>query len=194
MRGWATTVAVAVTLMSASAGAVDVPASIDAAKASFQKGDIARAARQLEVALIDLQDRLGRALSEDMPPALPGWQADDAETEGLGAAGGGLSVTRAYTKADASLNASIILDSPAVEGATALLNNQAAQPNLRRVKVGNDDAMLRWDSPAKAGEITMVLGGRVVLQIEGDNITSGDILVDMAKGFNVAAIRKLVGL
>jgi len=197
MRGRAKAAVAAAALMlvlAGAAGAVDVTSAIDAAKAAWAKGDIARAAHQLEVALVDLQDRLGRGFSEDMPPPLPGWQAEDSEVEGLGAVGGGLSVTRAYTKAESSLNASIILDSPAVEAATALLANHTTQPNLKRVKVGTEDAVLRWDAPAKAGEITMVLGGRVLLQIEGDNLVNGDVLVDLAKGFNLPAIRKLVGV
>jgi len=174
--------------------AADVPSLIDSAHQFFQKGDIARAAHQLETALADLHDRLGRGLSEDMPPTPAGWQGEDAEIQGLGAVGGGLSVTRAYTKGDASLNASLILDSPAVEAAAALVANPAAQPNFRRVKVGADDALVRWDPAGRTGEITMVVGNRVLLQIEGDNLTNGDTLVDLAKGFNVAGIRKLIGI
>ena len=184
----------AMLLLAGPAVAADVPALIDAGRQYYQAGDIARAAHQLEGALADLQDRLGRGLSQDMPAVPAGWQGEDAETQGLGAVGGGLSVTRAYTKGDASLNASLILDSPAIEPAAALFVNPAVDPTLRRVKVGAEDALLRWDSAGRSGEITLVLGNRVLLQIEGDNLASGDVLVDLAKGFNVAGIRKLIGI
>jgi hypothetical protein len=176
------------------AAAETVGAHMDSARVFYQKGDIARAAHELEAALLDLQGRLGRGLAELMPVAPTGWQAEESEILGLGGVGGGLSVTRAYTKADASLNASIILDSPAVEAAAALMVSSVPPPNSRRVKVGTDDALLRWDGNARSGEITIVVGDRVLVQIEGDNLSGGDQLLELARGFNVPAIRKLIGI
>ena len=182
-------------LMVSPLGAAEtVGIHMDAARQYYQKGDIALAAHELETALMDLQGRLGRGLSEYMPPALVGWQAEESEIQGLGAIGGGLSVTRAYTKGDASLNASIILDSPAVEAAAALMVASVQPPNSRRIKIGTDDALLRWDDSSRSGEITIVISNRVLMQIEGDNLTAGDLLVELARGFNIAAIRKLVGI
>jgi hypothetical protein len=184
-------------LASPAAAADGVPGHIDAARQAYQKGDVARTAKELQAALGELQDRLGKGLAEYLPPALPGWQAEAPEIQGLNEVGGGLSVSRAFIHNDASLNASLILDSPAVGAAAALFANPAAaaaQPNLRAVKIGGEDALLRWDAANKAGEVTMVLGGRVLLQIEGDNITASETLLEAAKGWNVAGIRKLVGL
>jgi hypothetical protein len=187
--------AAAVVLAAGPAGAGETVAGhIDAGQRAYQKGDTARAAHELEAAVLELQSRLGRALSDALPPVPAGWQAEDAEVDGLGSVGGGLSVTRAYTKADSSLNVSIILDSPAVEAAAAPLANSADQPNLKRIKVGAEDALLRWDASAKSGEITVVIAGRILLQIEGDNLPTGDVLVDMAKGFDTAAIHKVIGV
>lgn len=175
----------------------NVPAQIEAARQAYQRGDLSRAAHELDLALAEVQTRLGKALSESMPPAMAGWQMDAPEVQSLGAAGGGLSVTRAYAKNDASLNASLIIDSPAVQAAAALLSNPAAtaaQPNMKRVKVGAEDALMRWDASTKTGEITMVLGTRVLLEISGDNLGNGETLMESAKGWNIAAIRKTVGI
>lgn len=189
---------VTVLVMGAPAWAADqVPAQIDAARAAYQKNDLARTAKALEAALGEIHDRLGKALAETMPPAVAGWQADPPEIQGLGQVGGGLAVTRAYAKGEASLNASLFLDSPAVEAAAALLANPAAtaaQPNMKRIKVGAEDALLRYDSANKSGEVTMVLGNRILLAIEGDNIAAADTLTEAAKGWNVAKIRALGGL
>lgn len=174
-----------------------VPSQIEAARAAYQKNDLPRTAKALEAALSDIHDRLGKALAETMPPATAGWQADPPEVQGLGQVGGGLAVTRAYAKGEASLNASLFLDSPAVESASALFGNAAAtaaQPNMKRVKVGAEDALLRFDAANKSGEITMVLGNRILLAIEGDNLASADVLTEAAKGWNVARIRALGGL
>ncbi len=185
-------------LLAAPALAADnVPAQIDAARAAYQKNDLPRTARALEAALQDIHDRLGRSFADTMPPAPAGWQADAPEIQGLGQVGGGLSVTRAYTKGEASLNASLFLDSPAVEAAAALLANPAAtaaQPNMKRVKVGGEDALVRYDGTNKAGEVTIVLGNRVLLEIEGDGLANADLLAEVAKGWNVAKIKGLAGL
>lgn len=173
-----------------------VTAQMDAARAAFQKNDLPRTAQALEAALAEVQQRLGTMLAETTPPALAGWQADPAEYQGLGQAGGGLSVTRAYSKDEATLNASLFLDSPAVDAAMTLFANPAAAatlPHTKWLKVGGNDALLRYDPSTRTGEITMAVGNRVMLEIAGDNIGSGDPLTEAAKGWNVARIRALVG-
>lgn len=199
--GWASRMcvgAVGVLALCGPAWAADpVPGQIDAARAAYQKNDLARTAKALEAALSDIHDRLGKGLADTLPPALAGWQADPPEVQGLGQVGGGLAVSRAYGKGESSLNASLFLDSPAVEAASAQFANPnltAAQPNMKRVKVGTEDALLRYDAANKSGEITMVLGNRILLSIEGDNLANADVLTDAAKGWNVAKIKTLGGL
>ena len=174
-----------------------VPGRMEAARQAYQKGEIARSALELQAVLGELHERLGKGFAEMMPAPLTGWLAEPAEVQGLGEVGGGLSVTRAYLKSDSSMNASLILDSPAVAAAAALFTNPAAaaaQTNLRPVKVGAENALLRYDAVNKAGEITIVLNNRILLHIEGDNLTSGDILAEAARGWNFAGIRKLAGV
>lgn len=187
--------AVAVMLAGGAAWAADmVPGQIEAARAAYQKNDLARTAKALEAALSDVHDRLGKALVETMPAAPAGWQADPAEVQGLGQVGGGLAVTRAYAKGESSLNATLFLDSPAVDSAAAQFGGTAPQSNMKRIKIGAEDALLRFDSANQAGEITIILGNRALLAIEGDNLTGGDILAEAAKGWNVARIRAVAGL
>lgn len=172
-----------------------VPARLEAARAAHAKGDLARAATELEAVIVDLHARIGAALGEYMPPPPSGWTAEAPETQGLFNAGGGLSVSRAYARDDASFNALLVLDSPVVSATATQFHPGTVLPtNVRRVHVGQDDALLRWDATTHAGEITLVLGTRVMLQIEGDGIASGDQLIELAKGWNLVSIRKLVGL
>lgn len=180
-----------------SAGAADPGPRIDAARQALQRGDLSRTVKELEAALVEVQARLGKSLADQLPPALAGWQAEPAEVQGLGAVGGGLAVTRAYVRDQSTMNATLIMDSPAVEAAAALLANEAAtaaQPNMNRIRVGTESALLRWDGSIRSGEITMVLGSRVLLEIHGDNLKSGDVLVDAAKGWNIPGIRKATGI
>ncbi|ARJ67317.1 hypothetical protein WV31_17425 [Magnetospirillum sp. ME-1] len=166
-----------------------IPARLDAARAAHAKGDLARAALELEAAVAELQTRLGKQLADFLPPPPAGWQAEAVETHSLAGTGGGLAVTRAYGRDDATLNISLIIDSPAVSAAVAQLA-ASPQPNHRKVKVGAEEATMRWDSQGRNGEVLMVLGPRVLLQIEGDSLANSDILADVAKGWNLAGIRK----
>ncbi len=198
MRGLALFVCLGAALLSVATVAVaadSIPTRIEAGRAAYARGDLARAAAELEAAILELHGRLGKALTEFMPPALAGWQAEAAESMPLSGSGGGLAVTRAYSKSESTMNASLILDSPAVSAAAGQFSaNASTQSNIRRLKVGSEDALLRWDGGNRAGEITIVIGNRAVLQIEGDGLASGDLLVDAAKGWNVSAIRKLLGV
>jgi hypothetical protein len=181
---------VCLALLSAPAGAAEsVSAHMDAARAAHAKGDMARTAMELEAALTELHGRLGHQLAEFLPPVPAGWQAEAPEFQSLAASGGGMAVTRAYGKDETTLNATLVLDSPAVTAAAAQFEG-APQPNVAKVKVGAEDALLRWDEEGRNGEVLMVLGKRILLQIEGDNIASSAQLSDAAKGWNLAAIRK----
>jgi hypothetical protein len=187
--------ALAILPLGAAVAAETVPARMDAARAAFARGDMARTAAELEAAVAEIHGRLGKSLSEFMPPPLTNWRGEAAEVQGLASAGGGLAVSRAYGRDESSLNATLILDSPAVFAAAEQFAAAASnQPNVKRVKIGAEDALLRWDAANRAGEITMVLGNRVLLQIEGDSLGGSDLLVDSAKGWNTVGIRKLLGI
>jgi len=177
------------------AWAIDgVPARIEAAKAAYARGDLARTALELEAAVQDLQARIGRSLGEMFPAIPTGWQAEPPETQGLASAGGGMEVSRAYSRDEATLNASLIIDSPAVASAALqFAANAPMPPNVRRIKVGPEDALLRWDAANRSGEVTIILGARVLLQLECDNLANSDVLTEAAKGWNLAGIRKAVG-
>jgi len=171
-----------------------VPGWIESARLAQARGDLAHAARDLEAALSDLQTRIGTALAAALPPSPADWQAEAAETQSLFSAGGGLSVSRAFSREDASINVLLILDSPAVAAAAAQFQPGAPlSANVRRTKVGGEEALLRWDAATHSGDVTVVLGGRVLLQVEGDGIAAADLLLETAKGWNIVAIRRVLG-
>ena len=171
-------------------GAADmVPARLEAARAAHAKGDLARAAVELEAAVAELHSRLGKSLAEYMPAPLAGWQAEAVETQSLATTGGGIAVTRAYARDDSSLNAALIIDSPAVAAATGQFAAEP-QPNVRKIKLSGEDALLRWDATGRTGEVILVLGGRVLLQIEGDSLANSEVLLDAARGWNLGGIKK----
>lgn len=173
----------------------DVSLQIESARQAYAKGDPLHSLSALQAATNTLNAKLSDQFGHMMPPPPTGWDAAAPESQSLDTVGGGLTVTRAYTHGNATLNASLIADNPAVGSTITLFQNAnqiALQPGWSRVHIGADDAMLRYDNSVHAGEIMMVVGDRILLQIEGTDIASADVLVDAAKGWNVPAVRKLL--
>jgi hypothetical protein len=195
MRFALATVALAVGLGVASPSlAEDVSAHIESARNAYGRGDQLRTLSNLQEALRVLDDRLTDQFGKLLPPAPDGWDPTPAEGQPLDSVGGGLLVSRSYSKGEAALSATMTIDNPSVAASVAALRSDApAGGGWSRLKVGNDDALLRFDPASRSGEITMVVGDRVLLQVEGTEITKVDDLVDIAKGWNTAAIRKLIG-
>lgn len=170
---------------------------IASAQQAYQKGELLKTGGALQNALDALHGRLADAFVPLMPTAPPGWQAYDAQADAMGITGGGMTVMRGYEKGESSLNASIILDSEAVKGVTDILNNPsglAAQPGMSKVNAAGGQALLRWDPKDRTGEIMLVVGDQLLLQVVGNTLETPDLLAEMMRSWNIAAIRKQAGM
>ncbi len=196
MRKFVSATAV-VMVLAQPAGAASVADSIHAANQAYSRGELLKAAETLQSALDGVQQELSAAFLPLMPPAPSGWQAFEPQADGMGMAGGGLVVMKGYENGDASLNAAIIIDQEAVAGIAEMLANPAAigaQPGMKRVALDAGPALMRWDAEDRTGEIMLVIGDSLLLQIVGDGLERPEVLVDMMKTWQVAAIRKQAGL
>lgn len=182
-------------ILARPAAAEDISVQIDAAKAAHARGDALKAMSLLQAAAAQIGTRLSEQLGRMTPPPLPGWETQPPEYQSLDMLGGGLTVTRAYVKGGATLNAALIVDNPAVGGVDAMFvaMRQGPQPGWSRVRVNGEDALLRFDAESRSGEILIVERGRMLLQIEGNEIADGEVLVEAAKGWNTGALKKLIG-
>lgn len=173
----------------AAQAADEISVRLDGARAAYQKADLIKAAREAESAAKLLQARLGKLFGDAFPDMPAPWKADDIEVQSLSDIGGGLSVSRGFIHDDSSLNASLLLDAPAGDVLSAPV---AGTPNTKIVKIGADDALVRFDPETKNGEISIGLDKRVVLEIQGDNIASEAVLLTAAGSWKIAKIRALL--
>jgi len=180
-------------LASAPAFADDVANSIEQARAAYAKGDSLHALTALQSAQEVVYGRLTDQFSKAMPAAPAGWEASPPESQSLDSIGGGMTVTRGYIKGDATLNASLVVDNPAVAAGGAPLK-QPLKAGWSKIKIGSDDALERFDTSARSGEVIILINDRVLLQIEANDIPKDDAMLDAAKGWNIAAIRKILGV
>ncbi|MBF0394528.1 MAG: hypothetical protein HQL38_17770 [Alphaproteobacteria bacterium] len=175
----------------------DLAQRLDQAKLAYAQGNLTLTADLLQNALAGLYDRLAKSLAPLMPNPPNGWEASQVDLDSLGVVGGGLTVSRGYAKGDAVMNATLILDNPAALAASDLgvdPKTVAGLPGVQVVKIGGQDAILRWEAEGRAGGVVMTLGDRVLLQVDGSDISGPEMLVQLMKGWDFGGIRKQAGL
>jgi len=54
--------------------------------------------------------------------------------------------------------------------------------------------VLKWNAPNKSGEVTMMLGSRILAQLEGQNLKSDAVLQDFMKNWDMKPLKTAAGL
>ncbi|MGF1562244.1 MAG: hypothetical protein ACFB3T_08720 [Geminicoccaceae bacterium] len=177
----------------------DVLEQIDLAKSYYEEGDYTGAVTELQFAINAIKGRTNELYVETMPPAPSGWQAQEPEMTGggLGALGGQM-ITRRYVRdgAPGEITAELMVDNPMIQAIAAMAANPAiiaSQPNTERVRINRENAILQWHGQG-AGEVSLVLGGRVLAKLSGEQLEGEDILVDMMRTWDLDRIKDIAGL
>lgn len=166
----------------------------------YQEGEYGAALTELEFAINDIRKLMSGRLGETFPDAPAGWSAGEVESAGGGSAaalmgGGGAMLQRNYREeeGDGRLEASLMVDNPMVQGMAALFNNPAmvaSQPNLERVRMGRESAIVKWEADRGRVEATMLLDGRILMQVKGQGIDSPDVAVELLRAWDLAQVRE----
>lgn len=168
----------------------------------YQEREYGAAITELEFAINDMRKLISQGIAATFPDAPAGWSAMsvDASSENSGAAalfGGsmGTILERQYTQDDGngSLTATLTMDNPMIQGMAALFNNPAmlaAQPNVERLRVGRETGMLKWEPDNARAEATLMLDGRIMIQVVGENLESPEIAAELLKAWDIKAVRE----
>jgi len=141
------TITVALTLLSGiNMFSQDIQANLDAARSSYQSGDLENARFALQEALNYINQAIGQEILGLLPSSVGGMEktADGDNVTGTGMGFAGLFVNRTYTGANKNASVEIIGDSPMMAGINALLAMPAfltSDPNQKRIKVGTYKAL-----------------------------------------------------
>jgi len=195
------TVMLAALPLTGPALASEVVEQIELGLELYQAENYGAAITELEFAINDIRKLMSGRISETFPKAPAGWTAAAAESSsgGGGAAAmlggaGGVMLERKYSEdnGNGSLEASLIIDNPLVQGMSALFSNPAliaAQPNTERVRIGRESAIVKWEPDRSRAEATLLLDGRILMQVKGQNLESQDVAVDLLKAWDLEAVR-----
>jgi hypothetical protein len=186
--------------LAAPAGADPVLDQIEQAKQYYGKSDYSAAVTELQFAINEIQSKLNELYAQTFPAPPQGWTAAPPQVEaGSALLGGGSTLSRSYSpeEGEGSIQAQLMVDNPMIQGLAAVFNNAAlmsADPNVKRVRIGRESALLRWDEESKAGEITLVLGGRILAKLDGQGLASPEPLAEMMKAWDLDKLKKLGGI
>jgi hypothetical protein len=190
-------------------GAISSPALADPVVEQINQGlelyeekEYGAAITELEFAINDLRKLISQGIAATFPEAPAGWTAlpvdNSSESGGAAALFGGAMGTvleRQYTQddGDGSLTATLTMDNPMIQGMAALFNNPAmlaAQPNVERLRVGRETGMLKWDPDNASAEATLMLDGRIMMQVVGENLESPEVAAELLKAWDIKAVRE----
>jgi hypothetical protein len=169
----------------------EVTDTIKEALAAYEKGDTVQATEDLSYALELIKQQKGNRLKSFLPEPLSGWKAGEVEIQSVGAAmmGGGTTLHRDYHKGDAEIAIEIVTDSPLIQSMSMMFSNPMfAAGKLKRIH--RQKAIIEYDAAQHAGKLTMMVDNRILITIEGRNISEND-LIAYAEAIDIEGMKKL---
>jgi hypothetical protein len=140
-------ITVALTLLSgAKLFSQDVQANLDAARSSYQSGDLESTRFALQEALNMVNQAIGQEILGLLPASFGGMEKtpDGDNVTGTNMGFAGLFVSRSYGSGNKNASVEIVGDSPLMRGINALLTMpsfMSSDPNQKRIKIGSYKAL-----------------------------------------------------
>ncbi|WP_300271912.1 hypothetical protein [Halomonas sp.] len=166
----------------------------------YQEQEYGAAITELEFAISDIRELMAGRIGETFPEPPEGWSAAEVASSGGGGAaamfgGGGSMLEREYQQegGEGRLTAKLMIDNPMIQAMSAMFNNPAliaAQPNMERIRIGRDSALLKWDPERGNAEVSFLMDGRILVQVDGQRLESSDPAVALLKAWDLDALRE----
>ena len=162
------------------AGEDTVLSTIKEATRQYQAGDYSGSASNLDYASQLIRQKKSEKMKDLLPEPLPGWDGQEASAQALGAAvlGGGVTVSRDYTRGASTISVEIVSDSPVLQSVLMMLNIPvfAGAGGGRLETVKGNRSVLKFDSGKKSGELYIVVASRFVVTVKGRQVAREDLL------------------
>lgn len=166
----------------------------------YQEQEYGAAITELEFAISDIRKLVSERIAETFPEAPEGWSAGTVESAGGGGAaamfgGGGSMLEREYRQEQGGgrLTAKLMIDNPMIQAMSAMFNNPAmiaAQPNMERIRIGRDSALLKWQPERGNAEVSFLMDGRILMQVNGQGLDSQAPAVELLEAWDLEAVRE----
>ena len=180
---------VAIGPIAGAARADEITDALDQALGAYRRQDFGATSAAIETATALLRQKRAESWKALLPPPLPGWTAEDAETTSLSPAllGGVTTASRAYRRDGARVEISIIADSPILQGIGAMVSNLLSTGVGTRTLVigGRRLTYMQADN-----SFTAMVGDRVMVKMTADAGTPDDAVRQYVAEIDFAGIER----
>lgn len=157
----------------------EIMSSIQEGIEKYQAGKYPEAAGSLEYAAQLIRNKRAGSLGELLPEPLEGWQAAKVETQAIAASllGGATTASRKYTKDGASVDITIMIDSPAIGMMTMLFANpaMAAQSGKSMKRINDQAVLVDYKEDREQGELQTIVANRILVTVKGRKVSLADL-------------------
>ena len=146
----------------------------------YKNGDYVEATTNLDYASQLIRQKKQDQLQSFLPKPLDGWTAEDETSQAMGTAMlfGGTSAKRNYYKGSSIITIGIIADSPLLQSIMMLFSTPliatASGGKLEIIK--GQKAIVTYTSVGQQGEIKIIVVGRILITLNGTNVSKEDII------------------
>jgi hypothetical protein len=181
-----------------AASADEVTDQLDAARKSYESGDLRAAVDTLNFAVAKIQEQVAAKLILLLPEPLAGWKADAGQSESGGIASmiAGTNLSRRYFKDDGTeVSLHVTADSPLLPMVTMFLSSpfmMQASPDAKPFALKGQRGMLKKEDDGST-EITLMLGSRILVQGKGNGQAGEQAIRQYLEAMDMAAIQKAFG-
>jgi len=173
---------------------------IDAALRAYRDGEPRVAIQALQFAAAQIEEQLAEQRASLLPEPLEGWSAETADSTSGGLIGllTGTSISRDYRQdaGSARVGITVTADSPLLTMMSMLMASpmlMQAEPGTKPYSFGAYRGMLQRDDAGDL-QLSLMLGTRILLQIDGSGAATQDMLEAYLKAMDLKALEKaLIG-
>lgn len=188
--------AAALTLTVDTTAADEVTDQLDAAKASYEAGELRAAAESLSSAVEAIRAQITAGLLTLFPPPFEGWTADEAQSQsgGLASMLTGTHLSRRYVREDgAEVNLTLMADSPMMPMLTMAISMpfmMQANQDLKTYSLKGERGMMEHTPGSQTYKVTLMVGNRLLLQGEGSGLADAAPVEQYLQALDLEAIQK----
>lgn len=186
---------VALVLVVDKTAADEVTDQLDAAKASYEAGELRAAAETLSAAVETIRAQITAGLLTLFPPPLEGWTADEAQSQsgGLASMLTGTHLSRRYVREDgAEVSLSLMADSPMMPMLTMAISMpfmMQANEDLKTYSLKGERGMLEHTPGSQTYKVTLMVGSRLLVQGEGSGLADPGPVEQYLQALDLVAIQ-----
>jgi hypothetical protein len=169
---------------------------IDEGKRLYEAGELRKSVETLNFAVAKIQEAITSALMTLFPEPAEGWTAEAAEAQSGGIASmiTGTHLSRRYVRADgAEVTLSMMADSPMMPMLTMAISMpfvMQANEDMKTYSLKGERGMMEHTPGSQTYKATVMVGNRLLIQGEGNNLPDVAPLEQYLQALDLAAIQQ----